>query len=202
MILGDAEGLGEVRAKELKESCQLLGIKKVQVENLKELPDSMSSRWNPEDAANIVQKYLETNPKIETVITFDAWGISGHPNHIDTHNGVRSALAAIPKSYELLELETVPLAFKYMGVLGIIYEMVDQIVEAAITKVEKSYEMDVVVDKVFVAHSSISEAYTLGFGAMKKHKSQLVWFRYLYLIFSRYMHVNVLKQRKQIETEQ
>lgn len=30
--------------------------------------------------------------------------------------------------------------------------------------------------------------------AMKRHKSQMVWFRYLYVAFSRYMVINTLRK--------
>jgi N-acetylglucosaminylphosphatidylinositol deacetylase len=35
-----------------------------------------------------------------------------------------------------------------------------------------------------------AKAYTTAFKAMLAHKSQLVWFRWLHLLFSRYMWVN------------
>ncbi len=39
--------------------------------------------------------------------------------------------------------------------------------------------------------NSMREAWQ-GNGAMLKHRSQLVWFRRLYIVFSRYMYMNVL----------
>lgn len=37
--------------------------------------------------------------------------------------------------------------------------------------------------------------------AMRKHKSQLVWFRRLYMHFSRYMLINTLQQMNLVDIE-
>lgn len=37
--------------------------------------------------------------------------------------------------------------------------------------------------------------------AMKKHNSQMVWFRYLYVMFSRYMVINTLRRISLVDIE-
>ena len=37
--------------------------------------------------------------------------------------------------------------------------------------------------------------------AMKQHKSQMVWFRYLYIMFSRYMVINTLRKINLVDIE-
>ena len=43
---------------------------------------------------------------------------------------------------------------------------------------------------VLCIHYSLAGA----FNAMKKHKSQLVWYRYLHIFFSRYIYINKLRK--------
>jgi hypothetical protein len=36
-----------------------------------------------------VKNYVEQNKSIGAIITFDDYGVSGHPNHIDIYRGVK-----------------------------------------------------------------------------------------------------------------
>lgn len=202
---GNADGLGAIRQIELEKAAKLLGIANVHIhDDERNLPDSMTNRWNIDAAAKIIKEYLTKHKTIGTVITFDAFGVSGHPNHCDTSLAVRKALGETPKAYDLLELVTVPLAVKYTGLIGIVYEAVNLMAESAMTKFDRLAAGNIPAESLppsavsdqYVALIDWGEAWSFGFGAMKCHGSQLVWFRYLYLLFSRYLHVNVLVHRK------
>jgi N-acetylglucosaminylphosphatidylinositol deacetylase len=207
---GNADGLGKVRRRELERAAKVLGIDSVHIhDDERHLPDSMTKRWNIDEVTKIIKEYLGKHKTIGTVITFDAFGISGHPNHCDTSIAARKALSETPKAYDLLELVTVPLAVKYTGLTGIIYEAVNLMAESAMTKFDRLAAGNIPAESLpasygpdqYVALIDLSDAWKFGFGAMKCHGSQLVWFRYLYLIFSRYLHVNVLVHRKPITDE-
>lgn len=119
------------------------------------------------------------------VITFDAGGVSGHPNHVDTHRGV-AAYARQSNAVPCYELETVPLARKFTSVI-------DVLTSAALTPAASSSSSSrsgggAWPSSVLVTHDNpaVNDA------AMKAHTSQYVWFRKLFVYFSRYTFVNTL----------
>ena len=87
---GDADGLGRVRSKELERACEVLNVPRSRVELLDDpdLRDGFRSVWPAERVAAAVAAAVKKHGT-GRVITFDARGVSGHPNHIATHRGVR-----------------------------------------------------------------------------------------------------------------
>ncbi|KAI8379505.1 putative deacetylase LmbE-like domain-containing protein [Radiomyces spectabilis] len=172
---GNADGLGTQRKKELVKSCQVLGIQPAQVKSLDhpDLQDGMNQTWSSSVVAAAVKNYVVKN-KIDTVITFDDHGVSGHPNHIAAYNGAKQA--ASEGSFKLYKLVSIPLVRKYIGVADL---------------------MPITVQQVLNKHHHLlmlapPGAYLISHKAMRQHASQLVWFRWLYVTFSRYMYVNEL----------
>lgn len=107
-------------------------------------------------------------------MTFDEQGVSGHPNHIATFRGVRAyqrQSGAVPA----LALASTPLWRKYIGLL-----------DSAVTLAGRRGDASALVI------ASPPAAVMTGQRAMKAHASQLVWFRRLYIIFSRFMAINEL----------
>ena len=142
------------------------------------------------------------------LITFDKQGVSGHPNHIDVSKGVAYVGGRVqplrrvgaPVTHDLLtaarsmgpgafgtrlaaerllqkgtvrvfELKTVSTMVKYLGFL---YAWLVPM-------------SDVPVFSTFRGFVQAREA-------MFAHQSQLVWFRRLYIMFSTYMSINLLRQ--------
>lgn len=187
---GNADGLGSVRRSELEKSCALLGIKSCKIhDDEKAFPDSMTTIWNINDLSEVIVDYIDKESDIDMVITFDSQGISGHTNHKDACLATRLALGALDEPIELLELETVPLVPKYMGMLGFIYEAVNLSVEATLQQSDPKRE------QMFIASISYRDALRFTLGAMRMHQTQLVWFRWLYLALSRYGFINSLRRK-------
>ncbi len=184
-------GLGDLRRRELEESCNILvpGLADVTCLDDPELPDGPMVRWSPDRVAQRVEEYVSQH-RIETVYTFDAGGVSGHPNHADTATGVsrlltnlehrrrhgggggggdRAAVAALTG----FKLVTTTIVQKYAGVL-----------DAALTNPAPAGHSS---DPVFF--SSAADVAAI-WAAMRAHATQLVWFRRLYLVFSRYVYIN------------
>ncbi|XP_042647278.1 N-acetylglucosaminyl-phosphatidylinositol de-N-acetylase isoform X3 [Tyto alba] len=87
---GNYYNQGEIRKKELEQSCFLLGIpaSDVAVIDHRNLPDSPAVEWDTQLLAAFVLKHIEAN-NIDLVVTFDAGGVSGHANHISLYTAVR-----------------------------------------------------------------------------------------------------------------
>lgn len=104
---------------------------------------------------------------IKAAFTFDGYGISGHPNHIAVSQAL-DALAVKEKSdasVKLYQLESVNLLRKYSGFLDMLCSMLG--------------------DFLFTKLNPWS-----AYQAMSVHKSQFVWYRRLFVLFSRYSYVN------------
>eukprot|EP00922_Rhytidocystis_sp_ex-Travisia-forbesii_P024201 GHVS01035555.1.p2 GENE.GHVS01035555.1~~GHVS01035555.1.p2 ORF type:complete len:413 (-),score=94.79 GHVS01035555.1:1482-2720(-) len=89
MSTGNVSGEGPQRVRELAESAFYLGVTSVVVVDDIALPDSMAAHWSPNRVGQYVQLFVESFG-IQTVLTFDAGGVSHHPNHLAVHHGVRS----------------------------------------------------------------------------------------------------------------
>eukprot|EP00198_Chlamydomonas_reinhardtii_P002102 XP_001691438.1 N-acetylglucosaminyl-phosphatidylinositol de-N-acetylase [Chlamydomonas reinhardtii] len=86
---GNADGLGKVREKELLRSCALFQITRDRVTVLDEprLQDGFHE-WDAVAVASAVTKALEA-VRPDELVTFDARGVSGHPNHTSIFRAVR-----------------------------------------------------------------------------------------------------------------
>jgi len=101
---------------------------------------------------------------------------------------------------------TVPLAAKYVGILGPLIGKVVIYTFLVIQRLEP-FVMNILTDfypEPFAANKTQSLSvfvsgyweYLKALQAMQAHKSQLVWFRWLYVAFSKYMWVNALVEMK------
>jgi len=184
---GNADGIGSVRVKELEQSCRVLGItngaavvfsdckqivkeSKLLIVDHEKLQDGMNQCWGRGVISDMVTQFIRVN-NISTLLTFDQFGISNHPNHIATHEGVRRACTQLQNQVILYELVTSSLLRKYIGVLDFCLSVAR----------DKSQE-----DTVILFTPSMSSA----FKSMTAHYSQFVWFRKLFILFSRYAYVN------------
>lgn len=170
---GDADGLGAVREKELEIARKFLGVDSSEVVNDSKLKDGFKEAWPEETIAAHVEasvRRLDAN----VVLTFDAKGVSGHPNHVAAYRGVRRWAAAAQKisaSPETWALVTVNPLRKFLT-FGDVFA---------------SFALE---SHVLVAATSAMEVRR----AMSLHRSQWVWYRKLFVLFSRYAYVNSLRR--------
>ncbi|WFD39137.1 N-acetylglucosaminylphosphatidylinositol deacetylase [Malassezia japonica] len=147
---GNADGLGVRRQAELVASYGVLGVPRENVTCLDDalLQDGMTTVWDA-----------------DYILTFDAHGVSGHPNHMAVHFGARrvQSVAKIPR-LDVLSLDTRSVASKYTGIAAAMW------------------------DRLWPQRGLQTLAHPIEYGrslaAMREHASQLVWFRY--------MHVNAV----------
>eukprot|EP00796_Vickermania_ingenoplastis_P000702 gene702-381_t len=151
---GNFNAQGPVREQEVYASAAFFGIPKrnVKVVNHSELQDGMSEKWPETRVMREIEQYLEKAMHISTVITFDADGVSSHPNHMAVHAGVKKLRNNMPP------------AFPSVGE-------------------RKRFNVVIPPGSIFTS-----------FAAMKRHASQLVWFRYLFVMFSSYTYLNEITE--------
>lgn len=189
---GDFNGLGTIREKELVQSAAHYGVRheNVKIVSDRRLQDGMKNVWDAEVVAAAVKEHLVLHPAIRCVVTFDEYGVSSHPNHMDTFRGVRLLSSKLInrsddaddalKGVRFLKLKTNSLLVKYSGVVSLLRVLVDCAghVERQLTVVVKPSLQQVL--------SSLR--------GMQCHPSQLVWFRYLFVWFSSYTYCNELQE--------
>ena len=155
------------------------------------------------------------------LITFDARGISSHPNHIAVHAGVCNVLRAQqlqqqqqPKQrarhagtglVAAHELVTVPLLRKYLSVFDLplllasfwwhrvrsLQRATPSYSQTAASNSEKASS----VSPPPVSASALlcfNDSPRLSYRAMQAHASQFVWYRRLFVVFSNYTFFNLL----------
>ena len=144
----------ETRRKELEEALLFLKFSSLKILDEPDLPDSMNATWG--HVERFVQPEVEKHAP-DFVVTFDDWGISGHPNH--------RSLGRMKLDSKVLHLHSTNVLSKY-NILSILFPRSDSL--------------------VFLSPPWFA------FRAMQHHRSQMLWFRYLYLLFSRYTILNEL----------
>ncbi|CAI5644191.1 N-acetylglucosaminyl-phosphatidylinositol de-N-acetylase [Oreochromis niloticus] len=172
---GNYYNQGAQRKQELLNSCAVLGIpaSRIIIVNHKKLPDDPKAEWSVSLVSSEILKHIRAH-SINMVLTFDGSGVSSHANHIAIYNAVRhlASTGEVPNDCTLLSLVTVGLLRKYISFLD----------------VPLSWFLPSCVCCIIG-----SKAYKQAKAAMLCHRTQLLWFRYLYITFSRYMFVNTFQ---------
>lgn len=198
---GNYDGLGGVRAEEMRRSCLSLGVAgpECEIVDAAELPDGPHP-WPEGVVADRVTKFVASR-NVATVITFDDRGISGHPNHVSTSRGVRRARANAegdrrardiagdgfggsedpPALFDVLMLETVSLPWKYIGFMALIFSPLEDIEGSG-----------------SIAGGCACTWPLASLTALRVHRSQLVWYRFLSSLFSRYAYLNTFQQYERL----
>lgn len=162
---GNAEGLGEVRARELRRSLEILGVSNVVVvlDDESKFKDGMDIEWASNDIVELVEE------STSVVLTFDSGGVSQHPNHRSLYH------AAMATGKKVACLHTYPLWAKYSATFVSNWQLVAGDEPPLVT-----------------IHSNWAN-YVLALAAMVSgHRSQMEWFRYGWLLCSSYLYTNRL----------
>lgn len=179
---GNADGLGRVRAKELAASAKLLGVDSITlIDDERQLADGLRTQWSAEVIQRHVAAFTQAR-RVDTLLTFDDGGISGHPNHIDTYRGVRAFLSAQHRDgvvgYSLL---STPIWRKYAGLADGALSFGEDALRAMFSRPADRIHFVSLLQPGLVHR------------CMAAHASQLVWYRRLFIIFSRYTYLNTLR---------
>jgi len=201
---GDADGLGAIRKKELVKSGLLLGLRSeedVFVIESPDFPDSMTTNWATDKISSLLTttftrasgstKSAVRKPTIDVLITFDARGISSHPNHKSLYHGARAFASSLASKaskapvalYSLTSINIVRKYSSFMDVVASIFAMA----------FGRSGRMR---EGRLVFMSGLGEMRRAQRAMTDAHVSQMRWFRWGWIVLSRYMVVNDLKLEK------
>ena len=228
--VGDADGLGYVRRRELRDSLDVIGVaedkrwvldrkyvflrsllhlRQLAHASFSEFQDDITARWNTSLIATTVHEFV-SNHDISIVrcllkkmramssglsrpqiLTFDSYGVSGHPNHYSLYHGVSQLLAMQPTDIEsplaAYSLTSKPVITKYIGILAPILVKLKMTFFRVLQCSTEDGSSGLPVRPIFVAGIG---GYYRAFLATLQHRSQLAWFRWLYMVFSQYLWVN------------
>ncbi|KAI5168728.1 N-acetylglucosaminylphosphatidylinositol deacetylase [Pancytospora epiphaga] len=142
-------------------------IRKAELENLCNMLGIQCNILNYKDNTpwqidHVVLDVLQfiSNYRFDTIVTFDSHGVSGHHNHSSCYKAVSFIENILPRNF-----------FKYR------YLKSTSFIQKFIFDINRKMYITPVYS-------------TFGFRNMLFHRSQMVHFRYLYCIFSTYMHYN------------
>ena len=181
---GGADGLGVQRTRELVAAADALSIRAAAL-NESAFADGFMSPWDVEAAATAISGHVRrSGVSFNTLVTFDAHGVSGHPNHRDTHRAVVLALGSHDlRGIEALQLRSVPIPF----VAGLELLLLPLLLTTQGRQPSGRW--------LFWQHSC-----TPSWIGMQYHDSQWRSFRRVYVLLSRYSYLNELSPLTSLST--
>ncbi|XP_058227629.1 uncharacterized protein LOC131336033 isoform X3 [Rhododendron vialii] len=175
----NADGMGNIRKEELYQASAVLKIpvQRVKILDHPDFQDGFGKVWNCELLASIIDEEIRSHT-IDLIITFDNYGVSGHCNHRDVNLGTRKLLhETAERDIEAWELISNNILRKYSGPVDICLSLV-------YATMYQNGEL----------HCLLNERPNRSYNAMAQHRSQWIWFRKLFVVFSSYTYVNTLKK--------
>lgn len=165
---------GRVRKRELRNSCNVLGIEPsfVTVIEHTKLPDNPKNRWREDLVGSIILKHV-LERDIDTIITFDNGGVSGHRNHVALYYGMSYLCkeGLLPTGCRVFTLDSINILRKYIGLLDVPWSYCRSKYAYILS------QKDIAIPQ----------------RAMFAHASQMLWYRWLYIYLSRYMVINTFE---------
>nr|AAW27743.1 SJCHGC08988 protein [Schistosoma japonicum] len=165
---GNYDGRGHERKLELIIAMRKLGIRRSVIIDSDKFEDNPNSLWPKKELVSTICRTCHEF-RSRSVITFDDLGVSGHKNHCVLGKTLREAYESklIPQLYRL---QSVSFPRKYCFLIDLF--------------------ISILSSEDFIC-SPFRLMYVPYF-SMMSHKSQLVWFRWLYMYFSVYMYKNCI----------
>ncbi|KAI4183122.1 MAG: hypothetical protein L6R41_005587 [Letrouitia leprolyta] len=211
---GNADGLGQVREKELISSAEMLGLRgreDVLVLDSPDFVDGMDTKWSMTKISAVLRQAFSPKDNeartiggtpratIDMLITFDSHGVSSHQNHIALFYGAKQWLRSLMEGksgykcpVELHTLMSVSIWRKYVSFLDAPMTML----LGSLNEAKASKRHDLGRGRKRALFISDIGQWKQGYNTMTKaHKSQMRWFRWGWITFGRYMVVNDLKRQ-------
>ena len=164
---GDADGIGSTRKQEFNAVMENLGVRSSNILDDERIPDGFR-HWDISVVHELIERVISDNINIDTILTFDIGGVSGHPNHVSVS---QACGIGFTRKIKLVQLKTVSMLVKYaVPPFDLIWPWNSELLS--------------VIDfgDIFACAN-----------LMRLYKSQNVWFRQLFTLFSRYAYFNTLE---------
>lgn len=223
--IGNADGLGDIRRKELQQSAVHLGLRDESdvfvIDDPSRFPDSMTTTWSTKDVSALLASAFapelasgrarreDAAPKatIDVILTFDEHGVSNHPNHRSLYHGAVAFLKALMDGkagyscpVTLYTLTTTNIVRKYSGILDSFWTMLlgafTNLGDSMATGRKKGAAKSYGCASRLLYISSFRDWVQARTAMTDGHKSQMLWFRWGWITIGRYMFVNDLKREK------
>lgn len=204
---GDAvhESFGDIRSQELRNSARIIGIAEQDVIILDNYKDGMDVEWSAQDILHSLAGIIGHTSKNTTVITFDEHGVSNHANHISLYYGTKEYFRTNVGSNEKVRLYVLKslnfwekYSFTVLTNVELFFDLLLKFVFSNLLKINVNVSF---FNQFHTSHLSQVKIYSdlnmlsVSYAAMAYgHFSQMVWFRYGWILFSRYLTFNHLVQ--------
>lgn len=192
---GDAEGLGDIRYKELQHSVKILLSDRDTNVTIYDHKDGMHEEWDQKLMINQLENIItipKTTPKQNIILTFDKDGVSNHINHKTCYNASLKYFKQYEKSTILLTLNSYhrKIVMKYSSFGWECMKLLNTLFNPFASKIGETTPFNTTHITIFSTHMQ----YILSLASMvNAHKSQMVWYRYFWWVFSRFVYVNDLE---------
>lgn len=202
---GDAvhESMGKKRTEELYKSGSILDLKENDIKVLDKFKDGMDKKWDIDAIQKTLEEIIGKKSKdLLVLITFDENGVSKHPNHISLYHGTKKFFqtyySKTGRNGKFYVLKSLNFWEKYsFNILTNVELFVDHLSKLFISNVLKikvniSFFNNKTKNQSIKIYSDLNML-SVSYAAMAYgHYSQMVWFRYGWLILSRYLTFNHL----------
>lgn len=187
-LLCFSNGNSAKREAELKKVDNYLKLEKTQILDLREkgVKDGMKENWDKKIIFENLEKFLKED-KIDVLVTFDYKGVSGHLNHKALFFSVFENRQLL-KNYvkKIFVLESVNFFRKYFLVFDVFFIILKEIFFVIFDYFKGGDSLE----GFFVFYNF---NFFVNWKCMSLHFSQFVWYRKLFVLFSRYTYVNTLE---------
>lgn len=207
------ESIGRIRSQELFHSAKILGISKEDVTVL-DFKDGMNETWDSNDIKSALGDIIGlSHSGPVALVTFDENGVSNHPNHISLYHGTLNfsehttrarskiypvSLVTLASTNKLYVLKSLNFWEKYSFTFLTNLELfVDQLSKLIFSNLLVNVNISFFSQNLNPSIKFYSDLNMLSvsYAAMSYgHFSQMVWFRYGWLILSRYLTFNQLNE--------
>jgi len=190
---GNYDGMGVEREQELQDSLSVLGIPSEMsfLINHPQLQDNFTQSWDAQLVAEVVLPYILKHG-ITILLTFDEHGVSSHPNHVSLYYAAREVLRSNGGRDSRLRayaLRTENRIVKYSGWLTAFskFQPASFLDSRDLPASPKRQSPNGLTGSRYISNV---QGYLQTVKAMNQHRSQMLWFRWLYMAFARYMWLN------------
>ncbi|KAL8290567.1 hypothetical protein RQP46_002825 [Phenoliferia psychrophenolica] len=177
LSIGDHEGAGATRKLELESSCEALGISAANCVALDHplLQDTPTEWWPPAVVDEVVRDYVSRR-KVDLIITFDDYGVSGHANHRAVSLALQSSARSDPTFPPIFLISSTDLLSKYSSLLSLPFVLLER--QFPLLRGPRLPSSLFINSPTQYLQARVSFA---------QHESQKRWFRSLFILFSRYL---------------